>query len=186
MRDSLKFSRLKYISLEEEINFLKSYLELEQMRFAGKFDYQIIIAEDISIKHFAIPALLFQPVLENAIKHAFKDIDYKGMLKIQIEELSSEGILMVRIEDNGVGFSGDFFNPENEVQHPKSLGLTIVKNRIDLINAGNENYQISFEIKNLKEEDSTRSGVRADFRIPIMSILEYPQDNSVEKMQRHK
>ena len=62
MRDGLQFARLKYISLQEEVIFLNTYLELEKMRFPDKFQYRVIVDEDIPTNQYFIPPLLFQPI----------------------------------------------------------------------------------------------------------------------------
>lgn len=169
MRDSLRFSRLKYISLKEEVDFLKSYLELEQLRFPGKFQFSFALEPELPMRHYAIPALLLQPVLENVIKHAFKDIKYLGRLVIEIKESTDGRQLLVRIDDNGIGFDGNFFDTPKGKEH-QSLGLAIVKNRIDLINAENKDQLVSIQIKNKFDLDETLSGVRVEFKIPIQSV----------------
>lgn len=178
MRDSLRFSRLKYISLHEELEFLRAYLELEQMRFPERFEYSMEVEEYIPLRQYEIPALLFQPILENAIKHAFKDIKHKGLLKIEIRELLQGKKLAVRIEDNGMGFDGDFF--DSQAMRHKSLGLTIVRNQVELLNTGDADVQADFQIYNLKEINTSWSGVRVDFVVPVRSL--FRPNKAIEKM----
>ena len=181
MRDSLKFSRLKYISLEEELNFLRTYLELEQMRFPDRFDYAIDIAPEIYPRQFKIPALLFQPILENAIKHAFKEIDYKGWLKIELKEVIPGKILGVRIQDNGSGLKEGALSGKRQDNRHESLGLTIVKNQIDLLNTNRAQEIASIQIVNLKEIDAVLSGVRVDLKVPMKSTLPANMGVSLEQ-----
>ncbi len=171
MRDSLEFSRLKFIGLSDEIRFLKTYLELEQMRFPETFDYRIDIDPDIPIKQYSIPSLLFQPVLENIVKHAFKEIDYKGLIEIKIEELVPAKSLSVVIQDNGSGLTGNSINENNTQDHHKSLGLTIVKNQIDALQLETEGKRASFTIVNRADLGSDESGVRVSFVIPVKSLM---------------
>ena len=171
MRDSLEFSRLKYIGLKDEIRFLKTYLELEQMRFPEAFDYTIDIDPDIPIQQYSIPSLLFQPVLENIVKHAFKEIEYQGLIEIQINEHAPGQSLSVIIQDNGSGFQGNFFSKPRASTEYKSLGLTIVKNQIEALNMQSEQENASFSIANRADENSTEHGVRVSFVIPVKSLL---------------
>ncbi|MEM9823600.1 MAG: histidine kinase, partial [Bacteroidota bacterium] len=99
MRDSLEFSRIEYISLEEELNFLKNYLELEMLRFPDKFTYQIKLDQRIKPAAYLIPSLMLQPVLENAVKHAFRDIDYEGLIEISVEIYQPHHCLRIKIRD---------------------------------------------------------------------------------------
>lgn len=171
MRDSLHFSRLKYIGLHEEIRFLETYLELEQMRFPDAFDFSIDIDKDIPTKQYEIPSLLFQPVLENVVKHAFKGLEYKGIISIKIKDNIPGRSLSVVIQDNGKGFAGDFFEDNGTSNQYKSLGLTIVKNQIDALNLEMEDNYASFSISNLANIDTDKSGVVVSFIIPVKSVL---------------
>ena len=166
MRDSLEFSRSKFISLEDEIQFIKTYLELEQMRFPDSFDYEIKIDPDIPIKQYAIPSLLFQPVLENIIKHAFKDIAHKGLIEIFINKMTPGKSISVIIQDNGTGFEGNFFAEKSDEAH-KSLGLTIIKNQINALNMDGKQQKASFIIENRADSNSAISGIKVSFEIPV-------------------
>ena len=171
MRDSLHFSRLKYIGLNKEIRFLETYLELEQMRFPDAFDFSIEIDDDVPIKQYAIPSLLFQPVLENVVKHAFKGLEYKGFIDIKIKDKIPGHSLSVVIQDNGNGFKGDFFAINDASNSYKSLGLTIVKNQIDALNLETAEEVASFTILNLADDNMGTVGVKASFVIPVKSML---------------
>ncbi|MEL6864648.1 MAG: histidine kinase [Bacteroidota bacterium] len=172
MRNSLEFSKLEYISLSDEIEFINAYIDLEQMRFPDKFDYQLKVMPDVPIHHYHIPPLLFQPVLENSIKHAFKYIKHKGILEILISEEVPNQLLKVVLQDNGSGFLPN--RQKNKASTKKkhhSLGLTIIKNRIQLLNAESNSLQASFEIQDRREIDPSQSGVRSVFIIPIKLLI---------------
>lgn len=69
MRKVLENSKHNTISLSEELETLKIYLELEKLRFENKFDYKINIDQAIDKDDIRIPPMLIQPYLENAIWH---------------------------------------------------------------------------------------------------------------------
>src|SRR5690606_3618297 len=146
--------------------------ELEKMRFPDKFQYAIKVDSQISQRSYYIPPLLFQPILENAIKHAFKNIDYEGFLEIYFEEAVPGELLKVTIVDNGEGF-----NPESVNKHTKSgnksLGLEIIKSQIALLNTEGEDNQASFKIFNRTSIDPNLKGTQAEF---IISIKFSPND----------
>lgn len=174
MRDGLQFARLKNITLEEEIIFLNTYLELEKMRFPDKFQYAIKVDSQISQRNYFIPPLLFQPILENAIKHAFKNIDYEGFLEIRFEEAVPGELLKVTIVDNGDGYNHDSVNKHTKAGN-KSLGLEIIKNQIALLNTEGEDYKAAFKIFNRTSIDPNLKGTQAEF---IISIKLSPNDQS--------
>ena len=109
----LKFSRLlritllnsmqNYVAIENEIEALTKYLDLQQLRFTGKFEYQIITQNLDEDSIIYIPPMLIQPFVENCIEHAFKNIDYKG--KIEVNLKLNEDFVFCKIEDNGNGVS---------------------------------------------------------------------------------
>ncbi|MEM8909060.1 MAG: histidine kinase, partial [Bacteroidota bacterium] len=167
MRDSLQFSRIKYISLAQELTFLNNYLHLEQMRFPQKFDYQLLIDEEMPTEAYLIPALLLQPILENIIKHAFKDLTYKGNIYLEIIEKVTEKELHILIRDNGPGLG-----PMDQLEASASIedasyGLKIIRERIQLLNHGQQKAATTFEMKNLSLQQDGQTGLQVEFTIPL-------------------
>lgn len=89
-------------SLSEEIQWLKQYLKLQQIRFDDLFDYTI--DWDESLGEFRLYKLLLQPFVENTLIHGFEDIRYKGKISVKIEPASREEGILITIKDNGIGF----------------------------------------------------------------------------------
>jgi signal transduction histidine kinase len=87
-------------SLEEELAFTESYLELEKLRYGGRFDYRIEVAPEAD-KSVLLPTMIIQLHVENAVKHGLSPLKNGGMLRIGAE--ASDGKLMLTIEDNGIG-----------------------------------------------------------------------------------
>ncbi|MBL4708004.1 MAG: tetratricopeptide repeat protein [Flavobacteriales bacterium] len=145
MRSNLNVISIKKISIEEEIILATQYLKLEKLRFKDKLEFEIINNIE-STAHFKVSALIIQPLIENAIVHGFKNIDYTG--KIIITCLTNGNCLQILIEDNGVGF-----NP-NKKENGK--GLMIVEKRLALVNSKN-----SLMI----EQKTNKTGVRVTITI---------------------
>ncbi|KAK6023801.1 histidine kinase [Ostertagia ostertagi] len=97
----LENSRHAAISLEEELNALRLYIEMEHRRNNQKFDYSITLAPDIDATNTFIPPLLLQPYVENAIWHGLSPKDERGKLTVSIEK--KNGTLVCTIDDNGIG-----------------------------------------------------------------------------------
>jgi hypothetical protein len=87
-------------SLEEELAFTESYLELEKLRFEGRIDYRITVGPEVD-KSILLPKMLVQIHAENAVKHGLSRLKNGGMLRIGAE--ASDDKLIITIEDNGVG-----------------------------------------------------------------------------------
>lgn len=162
MRDGLRFSRKKMIPLEEEIVFLTAYLDLETMRFPGRFSYALEVDQALDLSRAMVPPFLIQPLLENAVKHAFKDIDYPGQLLVQFQYAEPD-LLEVEIRDNGPGFVWQK-QQRNENPH-QSMGLQIVQDRITLLNAERQENKARFEMTNL--QSIGENGMQAQFSIPF-------------------
>jgi sensor histidine kinase YesM len=105
LRSYLRSSRNRYITLSEELDMLKNYIELQQIRFENKFDYEIDVENKVAADSVQIPSLLLQPLVENAINHGLFHLpeEKKGMLLIKFYQGSSSDELICTIEDNGVG-----------------------------------------------------------------------------------
>ncbi|MCK4667422.1 histidine kinase, partial [Candidatus Dependentiae bacterium] len=87
-------------TINEELEFVSNYLELQKFRFKDKFDYEISIASDVET-NILIPQMVIQNFVENAIKHGLKYREKDGMLKINLE--NDQKKLLITIEDNGIG-----------------------------------------------------------------------------------
>ncbi len=107
----LKFSRLlrlilenslnNFVPVEDELEVLRKYLDLQLLRFPEKFDYNITLENFEEEDMLFIPSMLIQPFIENSIEHGFLGIDYKGQINIKLE-LKNKYMSCI-IEDNGVG-----------------------------------------------------------------------------------
>lgn len=103
IRMVLQQSREKMITLDQELETLALYVELEQLRFRNRFQYRVEIGPDIDTYDIEIPVMLIQPYIENAIWHGFMQLEegHTGVLKLDI--FRRDGFLHIVIEDNGVG-----------------------------------------------------------------------------------
>ncbi len=166
MRDSLQYTRLDYITLQEEINFIKNYLELEKMRFADKFEIKIEVEDSLDIDFIMVPSLLLQPVLENSVKHAFKNIKAKGLVEVTVSE-RDEDSLDFFIRDNGPGILSDIERGASKKTGHKSLGLEIIRDRIKLLNDTHHKTKASVEFTNLSDLNEDKTGLQVHFILPI-------------------
>ncbi|WP_456440943.1 sensor histidine kinase [Psychroserpens sp.] len=138
MRQSLENTYEEVVCIEDEIDFLTQYLEIQKLRFPNKFEYQFHIDNGLEINELKLPGMLTQPFVENAIEHGFKNIDYVGKIDIHFKEQDQN--INITIKDNGKGVNLD----EKEKTH-KSRAMQIIKDRLFLFNkqhSSNANYKV--------------------------------------------
>ena len=92
-------------TLAHEIEYVKTYLSIQHLRFGDRVKYSFLIPETINLNQYRIQPLLLQPIIENSIIHGLEAIETDGLITISIE-LKEEQIL-IRIQDNGVGMSSE-------------------------------------------------------------------------------
>ncbi|TCD16856.1 sensor histidine kinase [Pedobacter psychrodurus] len=126
LRNVLEQSRRDFIPIEEEIASLHNYMQLQQMRYHHLFDYEIV-ADELDTESTLIPPMLVQPFIENAIEHGFRNIQYRGMLKIQFKLANEQ--LLITVDDNGSGIT-----KKGKLQSGKtSLAQVILKQRLQVL-----------------------------------------------------
>ncbi len=158
IRDILELNREEYISLDQEIKSLKNYILLQQMRYQDVFDFEIE-SGNLDVDDVMIPPMLIQPFVENAIEHAFKNLNYRGQLQILFNQQADQ--LHIVISDNGWGMRTD----KKENAHKTSLSQVITKERLELLFT-DPKQKARIEIKPNYKED--KSGYRVEIYIPLV------------------
>jgi LytS/YehU family sensor histidine kinase len=162
-------SQQSLISLEDELEMLRLYLDMERLRFKNAFDYNISFTNRIDVGSVYIPPLLLQPFCENAIWHGLMHKEEKGHLNIA---LSIEGeSLYCSIADDGIGRKKAGEMKSKSVEKDKSLGLKITAERLALLN-GNKGKSTFYEINDLLNEDGIVVGTRVDLKIKYRNSVE--------------
>jgi len=153
------------VTVGEDIETLKLYLELEQMRFEEKFEYEIIVDDSVDPDYDIMPPLLMQPYVENAIQHGLNPMDIKGKLIIRL--FSENNFLICTITDNGIGRerAAEIKRTMPFSRH-RSLGMKITEDRLKILNEINSS-QLSVIITDLKNADGTSSGTKVELFVPL-------------------
>ena len=170
IRKILENSRENTVSISNELQLLELYIQLEQLRFSNKFDYHIAIDERVDTENTEIPPLLIQPYIENAILHGLVNKNGKGDLWFSLER--NNGLLICKIEDNGIGRARAQEIEQGKVSRHKSLGIKVTEERIsglfELLDYKMEVVtEDLFEIKQTSEEKPQPSGTRVTISIPV-------------------
>ncbi|MCO5261973.1 MAG: histidine kinase [Lentimicrobium sp.] len=164
VRSILKNSHEERITLEEEINTIENYLELQKIRFPDKVDYSIDVDPLIEPESLNIPPMLAQPFIENAIEHGIKNLETKG--KVTIRFHLDHTLMILEIEDNGVGRkkAGELLLKRDK-DH-KSLATVITRERIAALNHRSKK-KIALEIIDLKDDEGNAKGTLVRFVLPL-------------------
>jgi len=164
MRKVLENSQFQFISLYDELEALKTYMELEKARFAKKFDYEILTPGNIPLNDYNIPTMILQPFVENAIWHGFSTLEGEGKIRIEILQQSSSNLL-ISIEDNGIGREKAKEIMSKNGKARKSYGTRLVEDRFKLYNQLNKSA-IRFEYQDLFDEQGNSSGTKVMLFLP--------------------
>ena len=163
IRMILQHSRERTISLAEEIETLKLYVELEQLRFDEAFTFSCEVEPGLLVDAIPIPPMLLQPYLENAIWHGLMHRPTPGQLALQFKA-EGEHILCV-IDDNGIGREQAARLKSLSATRYKSLGMGLTRERIDILNRL-ESLGIQVSIMDKRTPDGRPEGTRVEVRLP--------------------
>lgn len=163
-RQILEQSRKETISLEEEINTLKNYIELQQLRLNNSFEYNIVCDESVE-DGILIPPLLIQPFIENAVEHGLKPKpkEEKGLLQLNFTQQTDQKNLICVIKDNGIGLAAS--RKLKIKENHQSLSTTITDER--LAKMQKEHPSAGFQVLE-KESENGETGCIVIINIPIL------------------
>lgn len=148
LRVALRSEASQLIPLREELDFLRDYLAIEQTRFQDRLvvDFEI----DETVLDAAVPTLILQPLVENAIRHGIAPKPTAGM--IQIRALSHNGFVELSVTDNGDGISGTVDSG--------GIGLKNTRERLEKLYGENQTFEIM---------RSPGEGVQVVIRLPYIN-----------------
>jgi sensor histidine kinase YesM len=162
-------STKQMITLEDDLQMLRLYLEMEQMRFKDAFEFSITYQNVIDDDNIFIPPLLIQPFCENAIWHGLMHRDGPGKLEINLG--LENNILHCTITDNGVGREKAEEIKSKSAEKEKSLGLKITTDRLALLNK-EKGVNTSYKIEDLYDEDGNAAGTKVELMICFKETME--------------
>lgn len=152
------------VPLSDEIERLNLYLELENMRFQDRFDYSFEIDDSVETELLKVPAMFLQPFVENSIMHGVLPLkDRKGEIEIAITDHFDH--IHIKIQDNGVGIDKSMIDKVEAKEAHQSHGMTIAKNKIELLQKVSKRSIIMYGPHQIKENDSLINGTVVSFKI---------------------
>jgi ligand-binding sensor domain-containing protein len=154
------------VNLDKEIEMLRSYIEIEELRFDHRFSYHIEVEEGLNPTAIEIPGMVIQPFVENAILHGLLHKESKGSLTIRFSPNGGLGIVCV-VEDNGVGRKASAALNHKKASRHQSHGTSIAVNRLSLLNDREKGIVNDVVFTDL-EEDDIAFGTKVTIYIPIL------------------
>ncbi len=172
IRQTLENSLQSFILLAEEIKYLSTYLQLEQMRSESKFEYRIETEAGLPTATISIPVMVLQPFVENAVRHGVQSVnDRTGLINIHFS--TNDQQLVCRIEDNGIGRQQAQLQRNSRPAPYRSRGMQLTYERIELINT-NSVKKITVETVDKFNECNEPSGTDVIIRFPIFTGKDTP------------
>jgi sensor histidine kinase YesM len=153
IRMTMQYSQKVFITIDEEVDYLSNYLQMEQLRFKDKLNYTIKVDERLN-KSTSLPAMLLQPYVENALKHGITGLDGGGVIHISFRKVEENIEIIIR--DNGPGFPS--------LQTDGTLGLRLSATRAL---SYNELFNIHVKIECFNEQDADINKTGAIVKITI-------------------
>ncbi|MBV9986975.1 MAG: histidine kinase [Chitinophagaceae bacterium] len=163
MRKVLQSSDKQLITLKDEIENLRLYLELEKARFDEGFSYTIDMVNMGDTSRILVPSLLLQPFAENAIKHGL--MHKRGIKTLAVLFEKTAGGLIVVIDDNGIGRARSMEINRRKPNKPAAFATVALNERMELFNRLYNN-QISCEVTDKIDNDGNPAGTRVGLYIP--------------------
>jgi len=164
IRQVLINSQRNDITLKDELDLLRIYIELEHRRFKNRFEYIINCPDDLPIEEIKIPVMLIQPFVENAIWHGIMNLDKTIEGKLLIDFSLVNNILKITVEDNGVGRE-EAVKKKIDDEY-KSIGMMFTQKRLDLLKVSGKQHA-RIEIIDLKNGNNKAIGTRVDIYITV-------------------
>ena len=146
LRVTLERGAAQTVTLEKELELLRHYLDIEQVRFHDRLQVDIVVPEEL-LDH-QVPSLILQPLVENAVRHGIAK--KPGVGRIRIEASAQNGTLEVVVADTGVGFGP-------RAEHREGVGLSNTRARL---------MQMYGDRSSLTLEDNADGGATVRMRLP--------------------
>ncbi len=164
IRKILATSREKVVSLENELETISLYVNIENMRFKNELNFNIITEKSINTQTIKIPPLILQPFIENAIWHGLSAKKGKKIITINITKLN-KNYIQIAIIDNGIGRKNSEKIKQKKHLKKKSYGLQLTKERL---NNFSKNYKNSYHLSFLDLiENNQAIGTKICLDLPI-------------------
>lgn len=167
LRTITRSSTQIHIELDQEVEFIKSYLDMEKLRFRDDFDYTLTVAPALQLEKAMIPSMFIQPIVENALVHGLGGLDRPGRLDIEIKPCSVQVGICCIVTDNGRGrVAARKIAEGQDAKGHLSIATINTSKRLDFLRRlGYE--KVAIDIEDL-QENGKPSGTRVFLFLPYL------------------
>lgn len=165
LRMVLNNSEKNFISLQEEMEMINLYIELESLRFKNSFKYSIVVDENIDLEMTEVPPLLLQPIIENAIWHGLRI--KQGEKKLSITCTSSDDGISCTITDNGIGRAKaqEIKSAKIGATNFESKGMLLSEQRMRMMNLEQQG-KFEMRVEDLYNDENFACGTKVIIQLP--------------------
>lgn len=174
VRQSLDHSRLRWIPLEEEVRFLKTYMDLERFRMDGRFRYDLTLDAKLEQEEVHVPAMMIQPLIENAIIHGVSGTREDG--EITVHFAKAKNGISVEVLDNGHAQGNASPVHSMRPEGHTSVALKTMRKRLELYSKRSVSGPFSMTMEPRLNENSQGRGMRVRILIPT---TDQPQNDQI-------
>lgn len=158
IRANLDMSCQMEVSLKEELEFVRHYVEVESLTNKDDIDFVLKVDENIDLEQVKIPSMLVQIMAENALVHGLRGWEGKKQLSVLVAELK-RNMIQITVADNGPGFDARTMVGKHH------MGLRIISQTISVINERNK-CKMSFQMHNKMDAEGKVVGCEAILLLP--------------------
>ncbi|MGQ3012614.1 MAG: histidine kinase [Flavobacteriales bacterium] len=162
VRMFFEYSRYDSLRLEQEIDLLERYLEIEKLRFEDKLSYRVEIDERLDVEEMEIPSMILQPIVENAVNHGVFHKKGNGSVWISFMYIN-ENTVKVEVRDDGIGINAMKELYATETRNYRTKSSEVLKERLKILSENKmSRWEVVYSIRDLADEDPALAGTRVD------------------------
>lgn len=163
LRSTLEINNREFVTLSEEIEYIKRYVEIESLRFGSRIELTVKIDSRIKEGEVRIPQMMIQPFVENSIWHGLPQRAGFKRINLFFDFISDKKVGCI-VDDNGTGIK---LEKDEALKKKKSFAIELIQQRLSLLGKLNkENY--AFSVLSKFDEIGNSEGVRIEIEIPII------------------
>ena len=165
IRNILEVSKVKEVSLKEELSTMGLYMSIENIRFDNSIDYTERIHPDLNTDTIKLPPLVLQPFLENALWHGLSSKEGKREIVLSAQK-KTENLIEITIVDNGIGRDAALEIKRNKSLKRNSVGIGLTRERLTAFCSEFSN-EFSLKYHDLKDLEGNSIGTKVSIQIPL-------------------
>lgn len=165
MRKILEASSLQEITLAEEIETMKLYMNIENIRFSNEIDFKVNVEKNINLEAVKIPPLVLQPFLENSLWHGLSSKKEDKKITVSIKKPNNR-FLEFTIVDNGIGREESSKIKAKKFINRKSVGIDLTTERLKaFVKTLDNNFELHYV--DLKDSSNKSLGTKVILKFPL-------------------